>query len=753
MLKGSNLRRVFLTTDVKSYISFLSEALKENKYLSVVHPGTADNPSSSLKYALSVIKAAPEVYLDIETTHTDPYCGVIVLSSVFVKDVRSDFSTDLHDIVFTFDHLTIPIEEVYSTELFKNTRVVAHNLMFETLWFLKHKVHFRLSYCTMLTEQKLLQGSGLRFNLIDCLKRRGVLLDPDMDKQIRADFNSNYTQHQLKYILYNQSDTICLHPLKEAQASFIQSQGLTFYLYQIHFPLIRVLALAQLEGLVINEDKFIALAEKAEAEMKGYEKKMNDWLTTTYPGKNFSSVNKPFIDSITKLENKLIRLSIRSEKHKKLVDNYIKQDKTHLKAYKFSSEMLAKTTQEELEVVEQLTSLKSASNVILWSSSAQVISLLQEIGCTPMPMAKDKKTGLLKCSLGKAPREKWLLKHRGNEIYPLMQLYDTYMKVTKQVNSFGKSFLIKYKHPVTGRFHTSYKQGTVATGRLASGDSKAAVPKFNSQQLPRLKALRECFGTVPGYLIDTHDLSSAELITMCSLANDQNLFQIYQKGDMHSYFANKGWKAIYGSRGEVWSAEDEISSTQNKDKRTKYKPMLFGTVYGLGPPKAAETLNVTEAEGAIAINTIISEIPATITMVKQAIQQALLKGYVVHNNRTYSRRWFTPVIEAKNANRQLTFKERQEVEGGARNTRIQGTQADMLCESMVTLQRFIDLFKLDAVILMQVHDEIVVKFKESYKDWFPEAVRRIMTNTANKYLSPGIQMQATGGCLETWTKD
>jgi DNA polymerase-1 len=410
---------------------------------------------------------------------------------------------------------------------------------------------------------------------------------------------------------------------------------------------------------------------------------------------------------------------------------------------------LEKQGQEKLQINSKILELEKITS-ISWTAVQQVIQLLVALNCNPLPKAKNKKKKAFTPSLAKAARERWLLQNPANAVHPLLTLYDEYMHYTKHVNSFGKSFLDKYRHPFTGRFHTTYKQGTVETGRLASGDSDGYPSKFNSQQLPPV--IRDCFMTVPGYLIGTCDLSGAELVTMCSLAQDHRLLELSKTTDLHSYFANLGWQAIYNYRKQPWLSSNIISKDQNPKKRRAYKPMLFGTVYGLRGPKAAETLNISEAEGNIAIDTIVKEIPATIKMVKDAVKFALANGFIVHNTRTNSRRFFSEVLTAANTGIEMSFMDKVTVEGAARNTKIQATQADMLCEAMVFLQRFIDFYKLDAMILMQVHDELVVRFKEEYKYWFPNIIKQCMIRTANKYLTGGVEMEADLKVDLTWCK-
>jgi DNA polymerase I-like protein with 3'-5' exonuclease and polymerase domains len=702
---------------------------------------TVLSEKASIEAAKTFLKNAPEdISLDIETTSVDPYCGNIVLTTLQVGNT-----------VITFDNISIPVTIMLAGMDLHKKSIIAHNALFEILWFQRHKCDIRNIYCTMLAEQKLFQGAeDIRFNIVDTLLRRGFAIPEDMNKDVRADFSATYNTHELKHVLYNQADTLLLAELKKRQAVLIDSFELQFYIKQIHFPLIRILAKAQLEGLVINEPKFAALAQQAEQTMKALEEMMNIWVKTHYPNLDLIALNKPLKKALESNVNRVAKSQDRLAKVRNLISKYEAENKTHLKAYKLSVEAVDKILKDLDEAAVKSTELQAQED-LKWSSTDQVVSLLEALKCKPMPLVKDQKTKKFKPSLGRASREKWLLKNKGNPLYALMETFDKYMGYTKHVNSFGLSFLSKYKHPVTGKYHTSYKQGTVATGRLASGDSDAVPPKFNSQQIIADTELRECFGTDPGYDIATIDLSGAELVTMCSLANDLNLLNLSQ-GDMHSHFANKGWQAIYKHRKLPWTSADVISKEQNKDKRTEYKPMLFGTIYGLKAPKAGETLNVSEKEGQIAIDTIIEEVPDTIKMVTAAVKTALRQGYVVHNDRTKSRRWFYPVLKAKQEDREMTFMERKDVEGGARNCRIQGTQADMLCESMVIIQRFIDLYKLDAVILMQVHDELVIKFNKKYNPWLPEVFVKLMTRTANKYLIPAVRMKADMHCGETWTK-
>tara|TARA_R100001086_G_scaffold214519_1_gene130562 strand:- start:1108 stop:1554 length:447 start_codon:yes stop_codon:yes gene_type:complete len=90
-------------------------------------------------------------------------------------------------------------------------------------------------------------------------------------------------------------------------------------------------------------------------------------------------------------------------------------------------------------------------------------------------------------------------------------------------------------------------------------------------------------------------------------------------------------------------------------------------------------------------------------MVVEASKFAKTHGYVVHNERTNSRRWFPEILKMLQGKPYDSFIVMTE-ESAARNSRIQGTQSDMLAEAMVLLDRYINIYKLDIQMKMQVHD-------------------------------------------------
>ena len=128
-------------------------------------------------------------------------------------------------------------------------------------------------------------------------------------------------------------------------------------------------------------------------------------------------------------------------------------------------------------------------------------------------------------------------------------------------------------------------------------------------------------------------------------------------------------------------------------------------------------------------------------------------GYVIHNTRTNSIRWFPALIKQIKGeyNKQDNFIAISEDLSAARNTTIQGTQADFVKEASVKLQYWYWKNKYDAVILSWVHDEIVDKMKEEDAPYLSFIKREILTTVANKYLN-NVTIDVEQIVLPYWTK-
>ena len=298
-------------------------------------------------------------------------------------------------------------------------------------------------------------------------------------------------------------------------------------------------------------------------------------------------------------------------------------------------------------------------------------------------------------------------------------------------------------NPVTGAVHTIYKQCSTSTGRFASGDTKNGHP--NMAQIPRQNQYRIPFKARPGYKIMTIDFSGCELTILASESKDRKLISLLMDDDkdMHSYLANACWRVLKNDPDYVVSDAE----------RTQFKGVNFGMVYGATPMRIASLLNIPLHAAEQIEQTLRLEIPDVFAYLDSVAEKAAKDGYVIFNTRTKSRRWFKDVL-ASFSSTPLDRGAVEAVKRAAKNAPIQGTNADLMKESMVTLDKVFRHHNHDAHILLQVYDELVIEINENEIYTLAPKIQEIMNSVADKYLdtSLGIHMQSEYKIDKNWLK-
>lgn len=191
--------------------------------------------------------------------------------------------------------------------------------------------------------------------------------------------------------------------------------------------------------------------------------------------------------------------------------------------------------------------------------------------------------------------------------------------------------------------------------------------------------------------------------------------------------------------------------------------------------KAAKTLGVNNEEGKICLWRIKSRIPDTFNLVETNSKLAVKQGYLVLNSKTNSRIWYPDVLRLFKYKIPLEFMTKIDIESSAKNSPIQGTQADMIKEAIVEIQKYIDEQKLDCTFKKSIHDELVYQQPLSMdgvsEEWntnptkvrflnhkneevygsFPQLVGETMKRVANSYLT-NVEMEVEVTTKLTWTK-
>lgn len=701
---------------------------------------------------------------DYETTGLDPLQHKILLTTISNNKE-----------IFILDNKTVNLLEIIPS--LEDKEIIAHSIPFEYKWSLVNNLKLGIVYCTLTAEQKLTVGTSIPCDLVSTCRRRQTILPPGMDKDIRSDF---YTIEDLEYIddhiNYAAADVIPLFKIKEEQQKLIKKYRLEFYINILQMRIAKIIPECELLGFVHNKEKWTQIADTSIINQKELEKKLHILCEDIHF--KYYLVNSVENKKKQKLEKRLGTLKDRWTNYTKTILQQEKDKKTHLKSYNVLLEKRKKLHYQIINTHTELDNFNTEIRTINWESSKQVLDLLDFVKC-PKPVKKVK--GNQQYSFAKEAREDWFIKYSNdstisNKLKDLMSLLHEHCLISHNINSFGKEWINKYTHPVTGKVHTSYRQTGTETGRWSSGNRSEGY--FNSQQIPAKPEYRECFGTDPGYDIVTADLVTGELIIMASMAQDQDLLRI-GKGDMHSYMANKVWHNIYhtrlikkrpltikDTRGNTYTLPVNISKTENSQLRTDFKSETFGCIYGMHDKRAGETILVDRTEGQTAIDTIKGEIPLTFSMVETKSKEAFFTGKVLHNRRTNSRRWFKPILELKweckrnnidfrdytldDIKGYLKFLDVVSVDGAARNSCIQGTLSDMITEMIVFMDKFIKIYKIDADFMGTVHDELIYRYHETL-DWFPNLLKTVMIRVANKYLD-NVEMDVEVKIGKTWIK-
>jgi DNA polymerase-1 len=285
------------------------------------------------------------------------------------------------------------------------------------------------------------------------------------------------------------------------------------------------------------------------------------------------------------------------------------------------------------------------------------------------------------------PLPKLILEHRA-----LSKLKSTYTdKLPRSVNA------------ATGRVHTTYSQITAVTGRLSSNEPNLQNIPIRT---PAGRRIRECFIAPPGRRIVSADYSQIELRIMAHLSGDASLRRAFAQGDdVHRATAAE----VFGVPLEKVTA----------DERRAAKVINFGLIYGMSAFGVAQNLGIERATAQAYIDSYFSRYPGVKRYMDATREQARSQGFV---ETVFGRRLWLPEIRSGAPVR------RQAAERAAINAPMQGTAADLIKLAMVKVQGWLDESRMESLLIMQVHDELVLEVRESELDTLRSNIKDLMQN-------------------------
>jgi DNA polymerase I len=263
--------------------------------------------------------------------------------------------------------------------------------------------------------------------------------------------------------------------------------------------------------------------------------------------------------------------------------------------------------------------------------------------------------------------------------------------------------LLEQIEPRTGRIHTSYNQTVAATGRLSSSDP-------NLQNIPirteEGREIRKAFIPQPGWVMLSADYSQIELRILAHVAQDPILIEGFRSGqDIHARTAS-----------EVFMLPlDEVSD----ELRRQAKVINFGIIYGMSAFGLSRELGITPKMAQIYIDQYFQRYHGVKAYIDQTILKARRDGSI---STLLGRHRLLPDINSQNA------VIRQFAERTAVNMPIQGTAADLIKLAMIRTAAAITEARLEANMLLSVHDEIVFEVAPPALEILKETARRIMEN-------------------------
>jgi DNA polymerase-1 len=257
----------------------------------------------------------------------------------------------------------------------------------------------------------------------------------------------------------------------------------------------------------------------------------------------------------------------------------------------------------------------------------------------------------------------------------------------------------------TGRVHTSYHQAGAATGRLASSDP-------NLQNIPIRtddgRRIRRAFIAPPGRSIVACDYSQIELRIMAHLSEDENLLRAFTSGDdIHRATAAE----VFGKTIEAVSGNE----------RRAAKAINFGLMYGMSAFGLARQLGIGRGEAQDYIALYFSRYPGVRDFMERTRVEARERGYV---ETVFGRRLHLENIAARNAGL------RAGAERAAINAPMQGTAADIVKRAMIAIDAWLSTLEGRALMLLQVHDELVFEVEDAFVEDLIEGAKSRMSAAA-----------------------
>ncbi|MCG8423172.1 MAG: DNA polymerase I [Proteobacteria bacterium] len=271
--------------------------------------------------------------------------------------------------------------------------------------------------------------------------------------------------------------------------------------------------------------------------------------------------------------------------------------------------------------------------------------------------------------------------------HPIAGAVLDYRRFAKLIDTYTE-VLMRAARPDSGRIHTTFLQTFTATGRIISTEPNLQRTPTRSAEGKRV---RRAFIAAPGHALISADWNQIELRILAHVSGDSALIDAFAGGlDVHCLTAVQLFGTDY----------DDISAEQ----RDIAKTINFATIYGQGATALAQTLGIARKQAKNYIENYFSAYRGVRAWLDRTIAEAHQKGHV---ETLLGRRRTIPELSSSQ------HRIRQIGERMAVNTPIQGTGADICKLAMIAIHRELEQAGLDARLLLQIHDELLLEAPQS----------------------------------------
>ena len=285
--------------------------------------------------------------------------------------------------------------------------------------------------------------------------------------------------------------------------------------------------------------------------------------------------------------------------------------------------------------------------------------------------------------------------------YEIVKFILEYRTYTKLKSTYCDGLLKEIA--ADGRIHSTFNQTETITGRISSTEP-------NLQNIPVRtelgREMRKFFIADDGKVLVDADYSQIELRVLSDIADDKAMIDAFNNGDdIHAITASQVFKMPLQMVTPLM--------------RSRAKAVNFGIVYGIGAFSLAKDIGVSRAEADRYIKDYLHHYSGVDRYMNEVVEEAKKNGYV---KTLFGRRRYLPELSSSNGMLRA-FGERV-----ARNMPIQGTAADIIKIAMIRVYTRLKEENLNARLILQIHDELIVEAPENEKTKAELIVKEEMEN-------------------------